>query len=122
MELMSMIEKAKTYYTPEQLKTLRERAQSLGEEHIHKVEAEWPELIAEVRAEMERGTDPGSETMQALARRWKELVDEFTGGDPGIASSLRTMYQNEPAAREQSGIDPEMFAYIGRTLALTSGE
>ena len=111
MEMMAMFDK---YYTEEQKQKIEERRVALGDEAIHAVEKEWPELIAKVRAEMEKGTDPSSETVQALARRWKELVDAFTGGDAGISQSLQTMYQQEPAMRERSGIDPEVMAYIGR--------
>src|SRR5262249_30294735 len=55
IEEMTMFEK---YYTPEQLKELKERAEKIGPARIKEVEAEWPKLMAEVRAEMEKGTDP----------------------------------------------------------------
>ena len=90
IEVMTMFEK---YYTKEQLETLRQRADALGAEHIKEVEQEWPRLIAEVRAEMQKGTDPKDPRMQALAKRWMELVHEFTGGDPGITQSLQNLYK-----------------------------
>ena len=111
LELMSMVEKAESYYTPEQLDTLKQRKEEVGEARIRQFEAEWPELIAEARAAMDRGADPASEPVQALVRRWKALVGEFTGGDAGIAQNLQRMYEQE-AAREQSGVDPALFAYI----------
>jgi DNA-binding transcriptional MerR regulator len=118
IEAMSMVEK---YYTPEQLAEIQERGRRLGDERIRQVEAEWPELIAQVRAEMELGTDPASERVQALARRWMALVEEFTGGNPEIEKSLGTMYEQEPEARERAGIDPSMFAYIGKSMAAAKG-
>ncbi len=114
MEMIAMYDK---YYTEEQRQQLEERARQLGPEAIRAAEAEWPELIARVRAEMQKGTDPASETVQALARRWQELVQSFTGGDPGITQSLKTMYQQEPAARERTGLDPGIFAYVNRAMA-----
>jgi MerR family transcriptional regulator, thiopeptide resistance regulator len=92
IEVTNMIGK---YYTPEQMEQLKQRGEMLGEDHIRQVEAEWPELMAKVQAEMDRGTDPADERVQALARRWKELVEEFTGGDPGIAKSVGRMWQEE---------------------------
>ncbi|HEY2295215.1 MAG TPA: MerR family transcriptional regulator [Thermoanaerobaculia bacterium] len=92
IEVTNMIGK---YYTPEQMEQLKQRGEMLGEGHIHQVEAEWPELMAKVQAEMDKGTDPADERVQALARRWKELVEEFTGGDPGIAKSVGRMWQEE---------------------------
>ena len=80
------------YYTPEQMETLRKRGEQVGEARIREVEGEWAELQAAVRAEMAKGTDPASELVRALARRWASLVREFTGGDQGIASSLQRMW------------------------------
>lgn len=118
LELMSMVEKAESYYTPEQLEMLKGRKLQVGEERIRQVEAEWPKLIAQVRAAMDCGADPAGEEVQALAGRWKALVEEFTGGDTGIAQNLQRMYEQEPAAREQSGVDPALFAYIKQAMAV----
>jgi hypothetical protein len=112
---MTMIEK---YYTPEQLEQLKQRAETVGAERIREVEAEWPRLMAQVKAEMDKGTDPASEVVQQLARRWEGLVNEFTGGDPGIFQSLKAMWETEPTIH---GMDTrpvrEMRAYIDRALA-----
>lgn len=83
------------YFDAEQQAYLKERAQAIGAERIREVEAEWPRLMDEVRAAMERGVAPESETGQELARRWNGLVAEFTGGDAGIRNSLDAMYQND---------------------------
>lgn len=64
-----------------------------GADRIKAVEAKWPKLIAEMRGHLESGTDPKDPAVQALGRRWMALVNEFTGGDPAIASSLKKMYQ-----------------------------
>jgi DNA-binding transcriptional MerR regulator len=114
MEAMKMFEK---YMTPEQLKELEERGRQLGPDHIREVEAEWPRLIAAVRAEMEKGTDPTEPAVLALARRWRELVLEFTGGNPGIEKSVRTLYQQEPSVSQRTGLDPQIFAYVNQAIA-----
>jgi DNA-binding transcriptional MerR regulator len=113
---ISMFEK---YFTPQQLDEIRARKEIVGEERIRQVEAEWPELIALVRAEMDKGTDPTGAAARQLARRWMGLVDEFTGGNPAIERSLRTMYQREPQIGQQyaSGLDPKMLEYIGKAMA-----
>ncbi len=105
------------YYTEEQLAELKARAEQVGPERMREVEAEWPALIAEVKAEMAQGTDPADPRVQALARRWMSLIKEFTGGDPGIAQSLNNMYQNEPGVRAQAGVDMALFEYIDKALA-----
>lgn len=113
LEAMTMFEK---YFTAEQLERIRQQRERVGAARIKEAEAEWPALIAEVKAEMEKGTDPLSEPVLALARRWKGLVEEFTGGDEGIASGVRELYRNEPSAREWAGFDPAVWEYIGRAL------
>lgn len=112
IEEITMFEK---YYTPEQLDYLAQRREQVGEERIKEVEAEWPRLMAEVRAEMERGTDPCDPRVQEMARRWKGLVEEFTGGNEGVRQSLGNMYQNESTVHnmDMSSMRPLM-EYVGR--------
>lgn len=120
IERITMVEK---YYTPEQLEYLKQRREIVGEERIREVEAEWPRLMAEVRAEMEKGTDPSDPRVQALAQRWMGLVQEFTGGDPGIAQSLKTMYEREQPQDIHSSIPSdvhELFAYVGKAMELAN--
>lgn len=115
IEVITMLDK---YYTPEQRKELEERKQAIGDGRIRQVEGEWKELMEQVKAEMDKGTDPASETVQALARRWMGLVHEFTGGNPGIEKSLKTMYREEPAVHGMdTGPMREMMGYIQRAVA-----
>jgi DNA-binding transcriptional MerR regulator len=113
IEVITMFEK---YYTKEQLETLKKRGERLGEDHIRAVEGEWPKLIAEVRAEMQKGTDPKDARVQALAKRWNQLVLEFTGGDPGITQSLGNFYRGEPQIASQQSLDGEIFGYVRSAL------
>jgi DNA-binding transcriptional MerR regulator len=115
IEVMNMFEK---YYTKEQLEELKQRADALGEKGMRQAEKDWADLIAEVRDEMEKGTDPLSPQVAALARRWRALIEAFTGGNPEIEKSLRTMYQNEPVHQKIEGMPyhPGMMAYIGKAM------
>ena len=114
IEVMSMAERVEKYYTPEQLEELRQRARTVGEERIREVEAEWPRLMAEVRAEMEAGTDPTSERVRGLAARWSGLVAEFTGNNPGIEQSLRNVWRGET---EIHGIQTAETRALGEYIA-----
>lgn len=118
MEVTKMSENIEKHYTAEQLEQLERRRRELGEERIREVEAEWPRLIEQVEAEMEAGTDPANERMQQLARRWMELVEEFTGGDPGISQSLGNVWQEQESV---GGMDAEhmreLMDYIGKANA-----
>jgi DNA-binding transcriptional MerR regulator len=118
MEVIEMSERVEKYYTPDQLEYLAGRRRELGEKRIRAAEEEWPKLIEAVRTEMEAGTDPHSDRVQRLARRWMELVEEFTGGNPGIARSVGNMWQQE---QDVHGIDTreirEMMEYVSRARA-----
>lgn len=118
LEVIMMSEKLNKYYTSEQLEELKQRKRDLGERRIREVEAEWPRLMREVRAEMEDGTDPTDERVQRLANRWMALVREFTGGNPEIASSLNNVWNGEENIH---GIEAapmrEMMEYISRASA-----
>ncbi len=114
IEAMTMFEK---YYTREQLEQLEQRRKELGEERQAQYHREWEELIAEARAEQEHGTDPRDPRMRAIAMRWVELIEAFTGGDPGILNGLKTMFEEEGPERASRGaIDPELMRYVGEAL------
>ena len=117
LELLEMLTMMENYYTPEQLEQLKERRETIGPEAIAAAEKEWPELMASMKKEFDAGTDPAHPRVQVLAKRWKELVDSFTGGDPGIARSLGNLWKEkgpEMAAKMGTQFDPRVFEYVGR--------
>lgn len=106
------------YFSSEQLQTLQRRADELGPAHIRSVEQAWPDVIAGMRAALELARDPASEEVQALARRWRSLVREFTGGDAEIQRSMNTMFREDAATMQQkTGIDPALMDYARRAIA-----
>lgn len=113
VEVMNMIE---SYYTKEQLDSLAQRREAIGEEGMRKAEKDWSDLFAEVRTEMDQGTAPDAPAVQALARRWQALIASFTGGDPGIAGSLNRMYSEQPVEKIHPSFDPRLFEYMGKAM------
>ena len=79
----------KKYYTEGQLAGLRQR---WSPEVQAEAERGWADLVKDAEAAIARGEQPGSETGLRLARRRRELLEMFTGGDPGIVESLRKLY------------------------------
>jgi DNA-binding transcriptional MerR regulator len=103
------------YYTPEQLEQLEQRRQELGEEQIRAVEQEWAQIFATLKTEMEARTDPADPKLRPIGERSRELLKMFTGGDPGIEASLKTMYETEGPEKASRGMaDPEVFAYLAK--------
>lgn len=79
----------KRYYTEEQLADLARRGTP---EVLERGQREWAQLIKDVEAAAAEGVDPASERAQSLAARWSALIEEFTGGDPGILENLKRLY------------------------------
>ena len=80
------------YYTEDQLADLKKR---WSPEIQAQAEKDWKELIQDVEAAIARNEDPASETGKQLAARRKNLLLQFTGGDPGIAQSLKKLYADQ---------------------------
>jgi MerR family transcriptional regulator, thiopeptide resistance regulator len=88
-----------------------------------RVSRQWTDLIAEAQAAMDTGEDPASPKAQALAARWKQLVEGFTKGDPDVTQAVSNLWKDrgnwpEPA-REQAQpfrITPEMWQFIGTAM------
>ncbi|KYP79347.1 MerR family transcriptional regulator [Ferroacidibacillus organovorans] len=114
IEVMKMTEK---YFTPEQMEKLKKQGELLGTEKIKEVENEWPSLIANVRVELKKGTPPDSPEVQLLAKRWKELVNLFTGGDSSITRSAEQYYAENPDRAAEFGMDKELWQYISKAMA-----
>src|SRR5205807_929535 len=85
---------SESYFTAEQQEQIEERRRALGEEGMAAAERGWAELIEAVRSEQARGTDPADPRMLELARRWRSLIAQFTGGDEATRQS--------PARRRRS--------------------
>ena len=64
-------------------------------EVIEQGQRDWAALIKDVEAAVAEGVDPASERGQELAARWSNLVQAFTGGNPGIMESLKKLYADE---------------------------
>lgn len=119
IEVMTMHEQ---YYSAEQLRQLAERRDALGEEGMQRVQDEWAALIEDMRREHEAGTDPSDPRVRALGARWQALLEQFTGGDPGIRASLQRMYEEQGSQAASHGmVDPELMAYAARAQQAGSG-
>jgi len=93
IEEMTMLETLqKNYFTPEQMDAMKAAREQLGQETLERGQEQWAELIAELRTAMESGADPASPEVQALAKRWQELIELSTGGDAGIKESMRRLW------------------------------
>jgi DNA-binding transcriptional MerR regulator len=82
----------KKYYTKEQLADLHKR---WSPEVRAQAERDWTSLVRDTEAAISRGEDPSGETGRQLAARRQKLLDDFTGGDPGIQANLQKLYADK---------------------------
>lgn len=116
IKLMSDVD---SMYTDDERDVIRAQGEKYGKEEIIKVENEWPQLMEKMKRQMDEGADPASEETQKLAKRWKELVEMFTGGNPQIAAKLKKMYAENPDAGKTfggPGFDPKLFQYVEKAM------
>jgi MerR family transcriptional regulator, thiopeptide resistance regulator len=115
IEVMTMIE---SYYTPEQMESFRKRnaeAAAAGVDLAQQGTADWQELLAQLKAEMDSGTDPADPKVQALEKRRQALVNAFSGGDKAVEDNLKRMWTEQgDKLCAQFGIDPQLLAYLGK--------
>jgi DNA-binding transcriptional MerR regulator len=122
IEEMTMLDTmAEKYFTPEQMQLIKERREQAGRAHLERMQETWAEVIALIRAEMDKGTDPADPKVQALVPRWQELVKQSTGGDPAIQESLKRLWEEQGdalAAQFGSKYDSRpIWGYITRAIA-----
>ena len=118
LEAIKEMKRVEKYYSKEQLDEIKKRGDELGEAGLRQAEADWATLIAEVRAEMEKRTDPTDPKVQAMAQRWLSLVNAFTGGNPWIEQALNRMWNEETEIHGQDTSEMRrMGEYIGKALA-----
>ena len=83
------------------------------------VSRRWEETMADAKRAMAAG-DPGAPLALDAARRWKALVDEFTGGDPAVAGKIRAIWGEamaDPKAAPKLPLSPEVFAFMSQAMA-----
>lgn len=82
------------YYSSEALEKLSEIRATTSQETIEKSQRDWTVLIAEVELAAQRGDDPASDQSQSLARRWRDLLKQFTRGDANVHEGLNELYSD----------------------------
>lgn len=76
----------------------------------------WDALIADAKAAMAKG-DPTTAEAIAVARRWNDLVGQFTGGDPKLAAGAKAVWTDafaDPAAAPKLPFGPELMDFVRR--------
>ena len=113
IEMEQNMEWTRQYYSPEALKELEQR-RSANPDLAEQGQKDWALLLADCEQAVKDKLDPKSEQAQQLAKRWIELVNAFTQGNPQIAQGLNKLYadqQNWPTTFKHPWSD-EVDAFI----------
>ncbi|MFE5138372.1 MerR family transcriptional regulator [Streptomyces fagopyri] len=82
----------------DQIRALRSRAATLGPATHYLIEVEWPELYRRAERLRTAGTPATHQEVRRLVARMDELSAMFSGGDAGVAASVRAAWRDDPAA------------------------
>ncbi|MBS0446334.1 MAG: MerR family transcriptional regulator [Proteobacteria bacterium] len=115
LDAMAMGRASERWLTPEQRRALRREWEAIPESQRDAIETEWPQIIRRARELMDAGTDPSDPAVQAIVQRWLALQRQFMKVEPGLADAMRRMYADEPEVARQSGVTPELLAYLRRS-------
>lgn len=118
MAMQNSTDWTKKYYSPEAQEKVEERKKLWSPELQERVSREWAQLFTDIEGAL--GESPASAKAQALAARWRNLLAEFTGGDPEIQKGLNKMWADQanwPDQRARSfQVKPEVQDFIMRAM------
>ena len=124
IEMQNSMDWSKKYYSPQAQEKVEERKKLWSPELQEKVSKEWAQLISDVEAAV--GEDPAGPKAQALAARWRKLLEGFSGGDPEIQKGLNKMWADQanwPAQQRNAyTIKPDVQAFIVKAMQAAARE
>jgi DNA-binding transcriptional MerR regulator len=118
IEMQNNMDWSKKYYSPEAQAKVEERKKLWSSDLQEQVSKDWAALVADVEASL--GENPAGPKAQALAARWRRLLEGFTGGDPEIQKGLNKMWADQAnwpePTRQIFAIKPEVQAFIIKAM------
>jgi DNA-binding transcriptional MerR regulator len=120
IEMQENIEFTKKYYSEQAQAKLAEKRAEWNPELQAEATRAWTELFRDVEAAL--GEDPAGEKAQALAARWRKLVEGFTGGDPDVSQGLGKAWADRAnwssSMKDQSApfANPKVWDFIKRCV------
>ncbi|MGH9393067.1 MAG: MerR family transcriptional regulator [Terriglobales bacterium] len=111
------------YYTEAAKVKINTRQPAFTPEMQVEVSQQWAQLVEQVRAAL--GEDPACPAVQALASRWRKLIEAFTQSDPEITSGLKKVWaarSHWPAdlSVQTAAFTPEVMQFMNRALQAQS--
>jgi DNA-binding transcriptional MerR regulator len=116
IHMQDNMEWAKKYYSEQALASLADR--QVSAEVIEQAQRDWAVLIKDVEAAL--GEDPAGPRAQALAARWRKLIEAFTGGNRQVQAGLNKLYADQAnwLATMKKPYSDEVGAFMCRAMAV----
>jgi DNA-binding transcriptional MerR regulator len=117
-ETIQWTEKMNQYFTEQQQQDLKQRHDAFDPEAMQKAQEAWATLGVDLSAAVAEGMAPDSSEGMDIGRRFRSLIDAFTGGDAQMEQSLGEMNRNEPQVLEGHGwpSTPETQEFLRRAV------
>ena len=122
IEMQDNTDWMKKYHTEEAWDKIEQRRPQWSPELQERVSREWTQLFQDVEGVLDE--DPAGPRAQALAARWKALLEEFTGGDREITQGVARVWQdkaNWPADYQKHATpysNPRVWDFMQKALAV----
>ncbi|MDQ0232440.1 MerR family transcriptional regulator [Metabacillus malikii] len=104
------------YFTKEQLDIMKHYYDQYDEDTLKEVEQEFKMIMKRIQLEKENGTPPKSSKVQALAKKWGDIVYSFTGHDRDLRKQTEKFHAENPNNGLQFGMDAALYKYIQEAL------
>lgn len=120
IEMQDSAEFMNKYYSESAQAKMTERRAQWDPSLQEGVTRAWTELFRDVEAALSE--DPAGEKGQALAARWRKLVEGFTGGDAEISAGLKRAWADQanwPQPMQkyaQPFSNPKVWDFIGKAM------
>jgi DNA-binding transcriptional MerR regulator len=88
-----------------------------AKENYGRRSAEWPPLVAQVRAAMDAGTPATDAAVKRLAWRWFDLFRSYAGDSPETQARFRLAHEKEPELLATGWVDKPMIEYLKQAMA-----
>ena len=110
-------------FTPEQLAQAKRRHLEPGfPGRFTEWQRQGMEIVAELQAHIDRGTDPADPAVQELARQWTAVIRDMAGGEPAMMSSIYARIGRKGAETATRGVlTAPVWDYLQRAFAVGFG-
>lgn len=124
-ETLKLTIKMDQYFTKEQQVQMQARHDALSPEKMQEVQQHWADLGSDLQHAVEEGVAPSSAEGMEIGRRFRKLMEGFSGGDVALEHAVGRMNQAEPQMLQDHGwpTSPETQEFLTEAVhAFRKGE